>query len=240
MVLEDLEHDDCTFGECTRPWEVTRVAAGLAQLAALHARTWGARAGDSPWLSEGFSMWQVVEAMMGEGEWEMRFGGGEGEVLPPPVPRYLVDRERVLAAFRTLWREADPRLRCVVHGDPHVGNTFVTAAGEPGFLDFQGPHAGSAMHDVAYFLVGALPVEDRREHERGLVQGYLRALSAAGGPELTVDDVWTDYRRHRLHGFVWPLSGPMMQTTERVHAMSLRHCAAIEDHKSLELLEAGR
>lgn len=40
-----------------------------------------------------------------------------------------------------------------------------------------------------------------------------------------------------MHGFSWALAGPLMQPKEVVDAISERHCAAILDHQSLELLE---
>lgn len=41
-----------------------------------------------------------------------------------------------------------------------------------------------------------------------------------------------------MQGFAWALAGPMMQPKEVVDAISQRHCAAIMDHRSLELLES--
>ena len=52
----------------------------------------------------------------------------------------------------------------VMHGDPHVGNTFYERDGRPGFLDWQTTMIGPSTHDVVYFIVGAMTVEDRRAH----------------------------------------------------------------------------
>lgn len=41
-----------------------------------------------------------------------------------------------------------------------------------------------------------------------------------------------------MQGFAWALAGPMMQPKEVVDAISQRHCAAIMDHHTLELLES--
>lgn len=41
-----------------------------------------------------------------------------------------------------------------------------------------------------------------------------------------------------MQGFAWALAGPMMQPKEVVDAISPRHCAAILDHQSMELLES--
>lgn len=47
-----------------------------------------------------------------------------------------------------------------------------------------------------------------------------------------------EYRKYQMQGFAWALAGPMMQPKEIVDAISQRHCAAILDHQSLELLES--
>ncbi|KAF9886970.1 hypothetical protein FE257_010711 [Aspergillus nanangensis] len=93
------------------------------------------------------------------------------------------------------------------------------------------------MHDVSYFISGALDPVDRRTHERDLLRAYLSALHNAGGPALTIDDVWDHYRRHLLHGYFWALTPCEMQGRERVRAMGIRHLTAVLDHSSLELLE---
>src|SRR3546814_7238951 len=54
----------------------------------------------------------------------------------------------------------------LLHGDAHVGNTYVLPDGSVGFLDWQVVRRGCWSQDVGYFLVGALTQDDRREHER--------------------------------------------------------------------------
>lgn len=237
VILSDLKATaGCTFGDPLEPWPLERVRAGIEELAKLHASTWGAAPEAFPWLKEGFSLREVILSMCEPAAWDARF---KTDARPPRIADYLVaDRERIVAAYKTLWKATDPALRCVVHGDTHIGNTFITPDGQPGFLDFQGLHVNSALHDVAYFVVGALTVEDRRAHEESLLDHYLACLVRQGGPEIDRVKAWEEYRMHNLHGFGWALTGPMMQTKERVDAMSLRYCTAIVDHKTLELLES--
>lgn len=236
VVLEDLKATGHTFGDPLVPWSVARVRAGVAELAKLHAKTWGASPSAFPWLKEGLSLREVILSMLGPEPWAGRFESGEA--VRPPVPEHMADRERAIRAFKTLWATTNENLRCVVHGDAHIGNTFVAPGGEPGFLDWQGLHSYSALHDVTYFIVGALTVEDRRASEVALFEHYLDTLHAAGGPRLSKEEIWDDYRKHHFHGFAWALTPPMMQPKDRVDAMTERHCAAIEDHKTLELLES--
>lgn len=234
VVLQDLKAAGYTFGDPLEAFPVDRVRKGVEELAALHALTWGGKEEDFPWYKPGLSLRDVISSMLVQSEWDKRFLGD----ARPPVADFLVDRERIVAAYQTLWSTTDPRLRCILHGDSHIGNTFVTPSGEPGFLDWQGIHIGSAIHDIAYFITGSLTIEDRRNNEVELYQHYLDSLHKAGGPKFEREEVWDEYRKQQLHGFAWALTGPMMQTRERVDIMSERHSAAIVDHKSLELLEA--
>ncbi|KAK1751203.1 hypothetical protein QBC47DRAFT_417616 [Echria macrotheca] len=236
VVLDDLKAKRYTFGNPLNAWPVSRVRAGVEQLALLHARTWGAEPAKFPWLKEGLSLREVILSMMVESEWAKRFY--DAVACPPSVPEHMKDRLRIIRAFKTLWRTTNPAHVAVAHGDAHVGNTFVTPAGEPGFLDWQGLHANSFLHDVTYFITGALTIEDRRASEVELFEHYLAALHAAGGPKLARKDVWDEYRKHHLHGFAWALTPPAMQPKEQVDIMTARHCAAIADHQSLELLES--
>ncbi|PNP51921.1 hypothetical protein FNYG_15862 [Fusarium nygamai] len=232
VVLADLKAQGYTFGNPLEAWPVNRVKASVEQLAALHASTWGDKGEDIPSLSETVSLRDAILGLITPEEWDKRFAPG----TRPPVPEYMEDRERITAVFKALW-SSDTKLNCLVHGDAHIGNTFISPSGEPGFLDWQVIHAGSAMHDVAYFVIGSLSIEDRRNHEKELLQSWLDALYRSGGPELQLEEVWGEYQRQAFHGFAWTLAGPMMQSREIVNVMTERHCAAIVDHKSIELLE---
>lgn len=234
VVLDNLKAKGCRFGDPLEAWPVERVRLGVEELATLHARTWGAKQEDFPWLKEGHSLREVILSLMGKAAWTARFFD---EAAKPPVPDYMTDRERMIRAFKTLWATTNQDHLCVAHGDAHIGNTFITSEGAPGFLDWQGLHFNSFLHDVTYFIVGALTVEDRRANEVELFEHYLAALHEAGGPRLEKDATWGDYRKHHLHGFAWSLTPPMMQPKDKVDIMTARHCAAIVDHQSLELLE---
>jgi thiamine kinase-like enzyme len=232
VVMADLKAQGYTFGNPIETWPVERTRKSVEQLAALHASTWGDVGDDIPSLSETVSIRDAILDLLAPEEWAKRFALD----ARPPVPKFMEDRERMTATFKALWA-SDSSMKCIVHGDAHIGNTFISPAGEPGFLDWQVIHAASALHDVAYFIAGSLSIQDRRNHERDLLQTYLSALNHAGGPDRQIEDVWEEYRRQTFHGFAWALAGPLMQSREIVDAMVERHCAAIVDHKSIELLE---
>lgn len=191
VVLQDVKAAGWTFGDPRQTWPVARVRAALSQLARLHAATWGARQADLlPWVPRASALRAVIADMMTPESWARRF---DDPAVRPPIPAaFWADRARVVRCLEALWAAAadGARMTCVVHGDTQVGNTFVDAEGQPGFLDWQGVHVSSAAHDVTYFMTGALEIEDRRQHERALYGFYLDELSSAGGPRLDIEDVW--------------------------------------------------
>ena len=67
----------------------------------------------------------------------------------------------------------------LLHGDAHIGNTYVLPGGDVGFLDWQVTRRGNWSQDVGYFLMGAMTEEDRRAHEFTLVDDYFGALDAS-------------------------------------------------------------
>ncbi|RKL32850.1 hypothetical protein BFJ72_g10350 [Fusarium proliferatum] len=232
VVMANLKAQGYTFGNPLETWPVERARMSVEQLATLHASTWGDTGEQIPSVSETVSIRDAIVGLLAPEEWDKRFAPD----ARPPVPKFMEDRERMTTTFKALW-ESDSKMKCLVHGDAHIGNTFISPAGEPGFLDWQVVHSASALHDVAYFVGGSLSIQDRRAYEKDLLQSYLGTLEHAGGPQLEIEDVWEEYRRQTFHGFAWALAGPLMQSREIVDAMVERHCAAIVDHKSIELLE---
>lgn len=231
--MADLKARGYTFGNPLEAWLVYRVQAGVEQLANLHASTWSSTVGDFPWAGETDSIRDAILDLMAPEQWDAQFAGD----AKPPVPDYMMNRERMIAAGKTHWRLRDSKLNYLLHGDAHIANTFISPTGEPGFLDWQAIHVRSAMHDVSYFITSSLTVEDHRKHEKELLQNYLSVLHRAGAPKFQMEEVWGEYRRHVLYGFVWSHAGPMMQPREFVDAMTERYRTAIVGHESLELVE---
>jgi Phosphotransferase enzyme family len=222
----------CTFGDPVDPWSVDLVSAALEVQAAWHADTWGADSQRFPCLDSGTPVRDVADVMLGAAYWDQHFASAEA----PTIPETFLDRPRMQRAFAEMWRLDDQAAPCMLHADPHLGNTYVDAGGRPAFIDWQAVCAAPALDDVTYFIGGALTVDDRRAHEHDLITHYLNALAAAGGPTLNFDEVWLDYRRHQMHGFLWATTGPTQQTPERVAAMTERHVTAMDDLETFTAL----
>ena len=89
----------------------------------------------------------------------------------------------------------------LLHGDAHVGNTYLPARRRTvGFLDWQVARRGNFSLDLGYFLQGALTTEDRRLHERALLEEYRDALGLPADEMPSPDEVWLRYRASVAHG----------------------------------------
>lgn len=232
VVLEDLTGAE--FGNAREPWSPDRVAEALEVQASWHAPTFGERPGSRfDWLVVGCQAARNALVVMTD---EEHFEPLLSRPEVPDVSGPMADRERVRRAYRELWRRDDEDALCLNHGDAHLAQLYVREDGRPAFLDWQAPCLAPWSHDVTYFMGSALSIEDRRAHERDLLEHYLQALAAFGGPRIAFADAWEDYRRHTLHGFAWLVTPAVMQPPEVVGAMAERYAAAIEDHDPFEAL----
>ncbi|CEI63173.1 hypothetical protein FVEN_g288 [Fusarium venenatum] len=233
LVMEDLNQSGFTFGNPHDVWPVKRLKAGAEQLAALHASTWGYSSEKYPWITPSYE--GMIMALAGM--WDDQIYGADR----PPCPDIIKQsRERTVSAIKKHFATKNPKFISLIHGDPHTGNTYSDKAGNPRFLDWQTFHIGSPFHDLTYFIVGALTVEDRRTHEMAIVEHYLDALARFGGPSLSIKDeeVMKEYSKSMMSGMGWILTPYALQPKERVFAMCERYGAAIVDHKAIEIVES--
>lgn len=129
-----------------------------------------------------------------------------------------------------------------LHGDPHVGQTYITREGTMGYADWQIVMRGGWAYDYAYALTSALTVEDRRAWEQDLLRFYLDRLQSAGGQPPVFDDAWLHYRRNTFYAyFCWlsTIAGSAKGTTPDMQPRKVsldiihRTANAIEDLDSL-------
>ncbi|KAI1767350.1 kinase-like domain-containing protein [Hypoxylon sp. FL1150] len=231
VIMDDLATQGCEFGDPTEEWPVSQVLAGVEQLAALHAKTWGVKPSDFPWLTSDYDL--AILHLMESYETVVNSPGR------PEIHDYLMSQARITAALKKHYASRNPKFQCLLHGDPHTGNTYLDE-GAPRFLDWQIIHIGSAFHDVAYFVGGALSIEDRRAHEWQILDHYLATLEKLGAPAFSSkqEDVVEEYRKSFLAGIGWILCPYEMQVKERVQAMAVRYATALDDHRTLRLVES--
>lgn len=234
LAMEDLSQR-CHFLDGIEPWDVNRVKEGVGQLAVLHAATWGKTLKDHPRLTPDIYEQSIIDLA---DQWDTVVCGEDR----PEVPKDIKSGQRTVPALKKHFASKNPRFSCVLHGDPHPWNTYIDEHGKLCFLDWQTAHIGSAFHDVAYFVAGALSVEDRRRHELSIIAHYVEMLGCHGGPSLfmTTQDgeVMTEYKKSLLTGIGWVMSPYTMQPKARVRVMTERYCAAIVDHEVIQLVES--
>jgi hypothetical protein len=233
VILEDLTLRGAEFGDATNLWSIDDVASTLAVQAAWHAPLWGSKKGDHAWLPVGCqAAREAFTVMLSPEQFHPLI---EREEIPA-LSVGLRDDARVRAGFRALWEHDDSSVHTINHGDAHFAQLYRVPGHAPAYLDWQTACLAPWAHDVSYFMGSALSVADRRANERELLQHYVEALHAAGGPTIGQDDAWREYRLHTLHGFAWMCVPTVMQPSEVVAAMATRYAAAIEDHDPIGLL----
>jgi aminoglycoside phosphotransferase (APT) family kinase protein len=199
LLLQDLVASDARTNACTTPLTVEQCASGLEGLAGLHAWYWPGNGHDREleWLPRS----------MGGAAWWATVRGGAARGVPMAKKEGLDLRGPAGDAAQTtkLWKDhctraATAPVRTVVHGDAHVGNTYLLPNGVIGFVDWQIVARGAWFFDVPYFIVGALTVQDRRDEERDLLAHYLDVLGKHGVVAPSFDAVWEDYRPASMYG----------------------------------------
>lgn len=227
IVMEDVTRRGGEPRDATRPLTVEQAASGARGLARLHSRYWGERLASHPALDwvEPFVAWKVMAAGIDIG---LRRAG---DTIPPEVARLTGDEieghhwARYIDSFAS-----GPAT--LLHGDPHIGNTYVLPGNEVGFLDWQVVRRGDPALDLGYFLQGALTVPDRRAAERDLVEEYRRALDLPGGERPTADDLWLRYQASVAHGLAIWLATAASDTWQRPEvslALAQRYATAFVD-----------
>lgn len=209
------------------------VAAMLLMLARMHGTTsrpgWLAA---RPWIQpalEGFGEPQSYLTYMGEPANIERFLKWPRSADFPPS---MFDPQAIHDGLRRVFDwSMSVKQPCLVHGDAHVGNSYVDAEGRPGMLDWQCVRRSGWAFDVSYYLTSALSVEDRRKHERELLKDYLGAFVAAGGPAQDWDEAWSDFGLALGYGFsAWLANDPALQSERNNTIVSHRFAWAIVDH----------
>ncbi len=229
MVMEDLTARGADPRDATRPMTVEQAAAAVRGLGRLHGSYWGERVLRNPalgWL-EPFVPWDGMQYAPLPAALERLGDDAPDEVMSLTI-EHLVE---------LIWKpyihtlSASPQT--LLHGDPHIGNTYMTPSGDVGFLDWQVARRGNWSLDVGYFLQGALTIEDRRQNERTLLAEYRDALALPADEMPTMDEIWLRYRASVAHGLtIWlctASAGELWQRPDIALALAQRYSAAYAD-----------
>ncbi len=230
LVMEDLNARGADPRDSTRPLTVEQAASGVRGLGRLHGRYWGKRVLNEPvlgWL-EPFVPWDGMQYAPLPSALERL-----GDDAPAEVMALTIDD-----LIQSIWKPYISTLtaspQTLLHGDPHIGNTYVLPNDEVGFLDWQVARRGNFSLDLGYFLQGALIIEDRRQYEHQLVAEYRDELALPAGEMPTMDDLWLGYRASVAHGLtLWlctaSADGGLWQRAEVAVTLAQRYAAAYAD-----------
>lgn len=243
VLMEDLAASPGAFGSSDDHLGVDGVAAGLESLARIHAATWAdSRLGAADWLARSMGTENDTEQVAQF--WNYIQFNLSDPAYAAVVPDWVFDNPgRLHHALDELGAAELGRSgpRCLVHGDAHQGNSFLRSSGERLWLDWQIVRSGSPWRDVAYFIVGALTVEERRSVDREMVEMHRRHLIAAGAEGVpSSDDVWEQFRRWPAYGAQAWLGNINAWGQHSGVEMVRRQFSAAEDYATFEMLTDGR
>jgi hypothetical protein len=238
VIMEDIR--PARQGSQVDACSVDESALAMEQLALLHA-----------------SMWQAPD--LHDHEWltARSLNGGEGlaSIYEALVPQFLTQYEHRLSERAAAAAERftplvgtwlctdDAGPLTLLHGDYRLENMlFGDGPGAPPLttVDWQTVAVGAGPSDAAYFLGAGLHTEDRRTHERALLEVYRQGL-VAQGVELSEEDCWRSYRVNAFAGLHMAvvasvLVGRTEHGDEMFLAMAERHSAHVDDMDAWDLV----
>lgn len=202
LVMEDIERRGADPRDSTRPMTVGQVENGLRGLARLHGRYWDYSRETHDEL-EWVQTWAPTEGWRVGLKKYIPIGleRAAGK-LPAAVLKYGSDEIVELWARYVTSLTRGPMT--LLHGDAHIGNTYVLPDGDVGFLDWQVARRGEWSQDVGYFLVGSLVEGDRRRSEESLLEIYRTALEVPDAQRPSKEQAWLRYRTTPAYGLaIW-------------------------------------
>ena len=240
VLMEDLTLRGARFPNALTSVSVDEIRGLVATLAALHARYWESPSfsSDLRWLATPVAggMYPVFQAL------GLDLIRNQVETNAYKAALLELLGKTVDELWAALWKAqqilaAGPQT--LLHGDPHIANTYLLPEQRGGFLDWQLMLKGRWAHDFTYLLVTGLCAEDRRKNERDLLDFYLGELRRHGvesPPEQ--NEAWLRYRQAAIWGLVigWLIT-PTENYGEAITAANIsRLVMAVRDLGTLDAL----
>jgi hypothetical protein len=240
LLLEDLADAEVASQLDGCPLDLAE--ASIRALARHHAAFWESPAFDAElsWVPYGWDppMPQGVQHGVATA-WEpflAAFGDDLGDDIRAIGERFPAAAEEMMSF------QAGPTTLC--HGDYRLDNLFFRPGNdgpEVTAIDWQICIRTAGAYDVGYFISQSLTIEDRRSHERHLLDLY-RTCLADKGIDYPADQLFEDYRRTVLFCLCYPIQsgGSIELVNERavqlVSGMLDRSITAIRDLDAGELM----
>lgn len=239
VILEDLIAEGGTFGHSSQHIGVDGVAGVLETLARLHGRWWdSSKLHESSWLPASMTVpVDVKQYRMFRHLIQQNMEKPDYMAILPDWVLQNPPRLEQVYDLLVAYEQSHCEPRCLVHGDAHLGNSYLKPNGDRIWLDWQLVRKGMPWRDVSYLMVGALTIEERRSAERDLLRHYRQCLIGTGACDVPGEDkIWQDYR-------LWPVYGMQawLATLDEFGQVGLpvveRFFTAGEDLGTLALLE---
>jgi hypothetical protein len=240
VLMEDLTLRGARFPNALTSVTVDEIRGLVATLAGLHARYWQSPsfASELRWLATPVAggMYPVFQALGLDLIRNQVETNEYKAALLEPLGKTV---DELWDALWKAQRMLATGPQTLLHGDPHIANAYLLPDQGGGFLDWQLMVKGRWAHDFTYLLITGLSSEDRRKHERGLLDFYLGELRRHGvesPPE--PNDAWLRYRQAAIWGLVigWLIT-PTENYGEGITAANIsRLVTAVRDLETLEAL----
>jgi hypothetical protein len=239
LVMEDLDARNADPRDATRPLSVEQVMNGVRGLARLHGRYWNLSPTTHPALAW-VQTWAPTEGWQVGLRKRVPIGLQRAADLLPPALRVL-DGDAVVDLWARYVATLAQEPVTLLHGDAHIGNTYVLPDGEVGFLDWQVVRRGNWSQDVGYFVVGALTEDDRRRSERALIEAWRAALDLPDAQRPSAESAWLHYRATPAYGLaIWlsTLGTDGWQAPAISRALVQRYASAFVELDTADALDA--
>lgn len=227
LVLEDLPAAECEFLDTLHPLPPDRASLLVELLARVHGTFWN-RVPDWVYSASGDDTSLLTGSLLKVSARRI----ADSTDIPVDIGRFIDENYLAVA------RATDAGEHTVMHGDAHPGNVYFRS-GAAGLLDWQAVRRGHPSRELAYTLITAMATEERRAHQRQLLDTYRAALTAAGGPDLDRDELWLRYRQAAQYAYAAPLitagMGGMQDETIALEGVR-RGVAALEDLDTVDAL----
>lgn len=243
VVMEDLRLRSARFPNATTPVALKEITNLVMTLAQLHANFWA-----SPRLETDLAWTPTTQS----GGMYPVFSAIGLDLIRDQVKKNRFKQELIAPLNRSvdqLWKDnwrsqeiLNSGPQTLLHGDSHIGNTYLLPDGRGGLLDWQLMVKGRWSHDLTYLLVSALDPDSRRKHERDLLALYLEELRRLGvGQPPSKEEAWLLYRQSVIWGLVigWLITPPQNYGRAITEANIFRQVTALQDLESFQAIEKG-
>jgi hypothetical protein len=242
ILMEDLGLRSARFPNAIDGVSLDEMRSLIENLAKLHAHFWQSPRldGDLNWLPKTFEggMFPVFDSI------GLNIIRNQVETNPFKQNILAPLNRTVDQLWHAMWKSQHliyQQPHTLLHGDTHIGNTYVLPDGKGGLLDWQLIVRGPWCHDITYMMITGLDINVRRQHEKELLNLYRETLLANGVKNVPSEEqAYLLYRQSAIWGLVigWLITPPQNYGEAITSANIQKMVTAMIDLKTLESLEA--